>query len=108
MTVTVTREIPFVRAATRIVRFEPVPPKTMFVSATTFVFDERTVNTRLLALVSASPMVNGITGPGTFVPGAMAMSAIGEIVGRALVMLNVPSAANGEPANAESIACTLQ
>jgi hypothetical protein len=68
--------------------------------------DELKLSSSASAEVSKSPMVNGIGDDGR--PGSKTTSAISEIVGRALVMAKDCSAAKGEPANAVSIACTLQ
>src|SRR6476469_9331740 len=68
LTVTVIVALPVWPAAgvTVTVRFEPLPPNTMFAFGTRVVLEELPVTVRFVACVSGSPMVNGIAGVGVF------------------------------------------
>ena len=62
LTVTVMVEVPLAPATgvMATVRFAPLPPKAMFASGTSVVFDELPASAKLPSGVSASPMVNAI------------------------------------------------
>src|SRR5437588_166769 len=72
-----------VAGVTVTVRLEPLPPKTMLLTGTSVGLDDVALSTRLLAAVSASPMVK-LSGP-VDVSSAVVWSAMFDIVGGELL-----------------------
>src|SRR5713101_9434384 len=62
------------------VRLGPLPPRAMPAAATSPVLEEVALSARLVAAVSASPMVKGMAAVGVF--SLVVWSAMAEIVGR--------------------------
>ena len=69
------------------VRLGPLPPRAMPAVATSPVLEEVALSARLVAAVSASPMVKGIAAVGVF--SLVVWSAMAEMIGRSFTGVTV-------------------